>query len=315
MSQKELKKNGYFHGGPSDVASIFFINTVREQDKKRAGNKNGEHNNYYNILEPVSPQNVDPNAVLEQIEIGELDTIQLFLVDALKKQSTIQTSLTEDEIAKALTVREAYRSYKKTPRFNNCLSHLRRQRRQGVSAEEARGRFAGKVFEDIGYYYYRPRVREGILISPEITEELFLNFFEKDCKINHEYGSRTIYGVSVPDGVVIEVTNGQPVLTQFVEYSLSQNDEKYQNKFSAYQMSIENIRHRSSHAVCPNNEFIVNFVVPSPQWDRQYPNLVGSVQCVFHILPFDVRNFGSQINEIIAEEFNLSFAARSRSRF
>lgn len=314
MSQKELKKNGYFHGGPSDVASIFLINAVREQDKKRSSNKNGEHNSY-SSLEPVFSHNVDPNAVLAQIEVSKLDPIQFFLVDALQKQSTLPRSRSEDEIAKALTVREAYRSYKKTQRFNNCLSHLRRQRRQGVSAEEARGRFAGKVFEDIGYYYYRPRVRRGVLISPEITEELFLNFFEKDCKINHNYGSRTIYGVSVPDGAVIEVTNGKPVLTQFVEYSLSQNDEKYKSQFSSYQMSIENIRHRSSVAVCPNNEFIVNFVVPSPQWDRQYPSLTGSVQCVFHILPFDVLNFGSQVNEIIAEEFNLSFAARSRSRF
>jgi len=314
MSQKEVKKNGYFHGGRSDVASIFLINAVREQDKKRASNKNGEHNSYHN-LDPVSPHNVDPKAVLAQIEIAKLDRIQFFLVDALQKQSTLQTSRNEDEIAKALTVREAYRSYKKTPRFNNCLSHLRRQRLQGISPEKARARFAGKVFEDIGYYYYRPRVRRGVLISPEITEELFLNFFEKDCKINHEYGSQTIYGVSVPDGVVIEVNNGQPVLTQFVEYSLSQNDEKYKCQFSSYQMSIENIRHRSSEAVGPNNEFIINFVVPSPQWDRQYPNLTGSVQCVFHILPFDVLNFGSQVNEIIAEEFNLSFAARSRSRF
>lgn len=314
MSQKERKKNGYFHGGRSDVASIFLINAVREQDKKRTNNKNGGHNGNLNLDSGFSNR-VDLNTVLAQIEVEGLDPIQRFLVDALQRQSTLPTSRTEDEVARALTMREAYRSYKKTPRFNNCLSHLRRQRREGVSAEEARGRFAGRVFEDIGYYYYRPRVRTGVLITPEITEELFLNFFEKDCRINHDYGSRTIYGVSVPDGVVISVQNGKPVLTQYVEYSLSQNDEKYKSQFSSYQMSIENIRHRSSLAVRPNNEFIINFVVPSPQWNREYPNLQGSVKCVFHVLPFDVLNFGSQVNEIIAEEFNLSFAARSRSRF
>ncbi len=316
MSQKERKKIGHFPGR-SDIATVAFINAVREQDRIRAGNGDREYcqNVYSDPVLTHNSTNVNLNEVLAQIDVEGLDTLQRFLVSALQQQSKLQPSQNEDEITRALTMREVYRSYKRTSRFNSCLSHLRQQRRRGVSAEEARGQFAGKVVEDIGYYYFRPRVRHGVLIAPEITEELFLNIYQGNRQINHEYGSRTVDGVSVPDGVVIEVTDGIPVLTQYVEYSLSQDDKKYRNQFASYQTSIENIRYRSSRTISPNNEFVINFVVPRPQWSRQYPNLSGSVQSNFHLLPFDVLNFGWKINEIIAEEFDLSFAARSRSRF
>lgn len=309
MPHKESKLGSF--GGRAEVASVDFINAILEQDRNTK--KKNEVTLYTDICQRLPMPTA--SELLRQIDHDSLDPTQQLLAHALELQSQIRITKAEEEIATAVTTREAVRKYKNTPKYQKRLSTIQSKRSEGQSNEESRSRFAGAIFADIAHHLYLPSVREGILLAGEVSDSVFLEFLNGEIPIDHEYGVKTLDGFSIPDGMVISVVDTKPQITKFVEYSLTQKAEKYTIQFDGYKNRVADFSLKSPTSVSSN--FQVGFVVPRPTFGIEYPKLDSTegVSGSYHFLPIDVQGFGQEIDDIIADKFKLTFSQRSRSRY
>jgi len=309
MPHKESKLGSF--GGKAEVASVDFINAVLEQDRK--AKKNNGVRLYEDPLQQVTQ--ITASELLRRIDPSELDPTQQLLAQALEHQSLLPITKAEQQIATAVTTREAIRNYTKTPQYQKRIAVLQATRSKDTSYEDCRSNFAGAVFADIANNMYKPSVQEGVLISSEVTDSLFLDLLRGEIPIEHEYGERTLQTCPIPDGMVIAVVDNKPQVTKFIEYSLTQKSEKYVSQFDAYKNRVGDFLLKSPESVSSN--FQVDFVVPRPTFDMHYPELASeeSFSANYHFLPIEALAFGHEIDDLLADQFKLTFSQKSRSKY
>jgi hypothetical protein len=310
MPHKESKLGSF--GGKAEVASVDFIKAVLEQDRKAKKN-NGVHL-YEDNLQQVS-RRTTASELLRQIDPDKLDPTQKLLAQALERQSILPITKAEQQIANAVTTHEAVRNYTKTSQYQKRIAVLQSMRGNDISYGETRSDFAGAVFADIANYMYKPSVQEGVLISSEVTDSLFLDLLRGEIPIEHEYGVRTLEEISIPDGMVIDIVDNKPQVTRFVEYSLTQKSDKYVTQFDAYKKRLGDFSLKSPESVSPHLQ--VDFVVPRPTLGMDYPKLESteSISAHYHFLPIEAPTFGHEIDDLLADQFKLTYFQKSRSKY
>lgn len=80
-----------------------------------------------------------------------------------------------------------------TPRTNAEISLLRRN-------------LAGKVFEDIAYFFLAATLNGGsrVVFSPQTAYELWKRLYPKSSQISSIFGTYTLEEANVPDGLIVE---------------------------------------------------------------------------------------------------------------
>lgn len=145
--------------------------------------------------------------------------------------------------------------------------------------------FAGRVFEDIGYFFVaRKQAEEGrIVLSPERTLEFWKRLYPKNGEMGSPHGTGTLSGISVPDGLIIEeMGEGNRILTK-CEYTLSgkQNVQGKRNGGEKDKGSYPGILSQTS----------LLYVAPQGVLDNE----------TVLRLPFDTRQFKTFFNHLYSE--------------
>lgn len=290
-SHKETRM-GTHPGGlsPADQQSI---------DRILAWDRSGRREDSICLYEGTPDLNASITAseLLSEIDRSELDSMQQLLVRALEQEAASPPVKNEQEIASAKDTYEVFRQYKSTPNFNNLANHLHNFRFGNSSSRGYEERFTGAVFADIARCIYSASNRDGVLISEGATFKLFSDLTGEE-PIEHPYGVRALAHITVPDGMVIGVSNNKPLLLKFVEYSITSRMDKFTRQFEAYQEAFRRIKFESPTSISPS--FGVDFVVPKKDARRRYPALKGEIGANYHYLDqIDPKGFGYEITDIL----------------
>jgi hypothetical protein len=293
VSQKESRSHHI--GGRFEIASIDFINSVLAEDRYAREN----HAGVRLYLDSPSPSLPTAAELLDQIDQKDLDPTQQLLIQALEKQASTPFTNGEQQVASAVTTHEAVSKYKNTPIFRKHVASYQDLRSEGVTYEDRRARLAGAIFADIAESAYRPSITDGVLLSDEATYLFFSELMDEKMPIENPYGSRALLGVTVPDGMVVGVTDHQPTLLRFVEYSIAMNDSKFSRQYSGYEKAFREIGYKSPDGI--SGDFGVDFVVPRRAYGREYPALEGDIEARYHYLDqIDSVSFGHEIDAILS---------------
>ena len=130
------------------------------------------------------------------------------------------------------------------------------QPRTEEEIDDFRHLFDGFLYEGLVYQILAGRQPPSkTLLSPEKTVELYEKFYPHASKVENIFGQETLYGISVPDGILVEESEKGSILAAVCEYTLLGSMDNLGSKFYAFTKDKNNFP-----ALFDFAEFV--FVVP-----------------------------------------------------
>ena len=219
-----------------------------------------------------SPKETLHNLVIEQHE--ELQNGQFPHCYSHNRKSLLEAYLGSERFEQAYN---ATRNYLLMPRTDKEL-------------EEIRKRFAGRLYEDLAYIFMaNEEFQSGVILSPERAFEFYRAMYPNKDIIEHPFGSNSLKGISVPDGIAVRENEGIDSIVGVCEYTLSGHRGIFQDKYEWF-----NARKRNFPGLFSNAQLL--FVVPNKT------SLLGAAkgrnQVRFNKMPFTHEQFRNFIDKV-----------------
>ena len=114
---------------------------------------------------------------------------------------------------------------------------------EGKRLDGIRKDFIGGLFQAIAYTFLAGQQTDSALVlSPERTFELYTWLFPNSTIVHHPFGTKSIYGVSVPDGLLVKATEGVERVIALCEYTQGKYGNKLENKYRGMRKDVERFR-------------------------------------------------------------------------
>jgi hypothetical protein len=129
-----------------------------------------------------------------------------------------------------VTATELVESFKESEAYRELQREAREKYnpQRGEDEQELRG----GVFAQLAYRFAALRDwQHGCVLSPERTLELWQKLYPQRAVVHNNYGGTSLYGVSVPDGVLITGDAHEEQIAAVYEYSLSDQTQRYIKKY------------------------------------------------------------------------------------
>lgn len=144
-------------------------------------------------------------------------------------------------------------------------------------------RLAGKTYQEITYFYLsRQQIPSRTLISPKRTLFLYGRLYPNRVIKENPLGLDSINGISVPDGLIINVHNGTGRIEAVCEYTSHGDYEYFRNKVDGYEI------HKEHFPVLFENSHLL-FFIPDGSSLFDYTNFGKNVK--HKKLPFSGDEF------------------------
>lgn len=158
--------------------------------------------------------------------------------------------------------------------------------------ESLRMKMAGSIFEYIAYRCMEEEMENtdtGVLLSPSRTFEFFKHLYPFYFEASDVFGKKTIMGISVPDGLLVDTSNeDEYTLPKTYEYTSAREERIFQDKYNFFLRMKKNLPQ-----VFENASLV--FVVP--KFSSRLPNVGRSNIVKFEELPFDHFQFSEFLND------------------
>lgn len=156
----------------------------------------------------------------------------------------------------------------------------------GNKYRKLRSDFGGRVFEDIAFVYAAVKFAEHIVLSPKETLDVFKRTYHGRRITNFPFGKESIVGVSVPDGLVVDVKTGE--VLKILEFSLDRKVNRFAGKIRTILRGIEKLNGEFEGSTFL---FVMPQIYPVPQSIKDNGTSVSLYQ-----VPFSHRNFASFVH-------------------
>lgn len=146
--------------------------------------------------------------------------------------------------------------------------------------------FRGQQFQDIAFLTYSSGLSKDsglTLLSPENTLKLYTNFYPGIEEQAFPLGSKSLRGVSVPDGVILQKNQDCTIrIVHIFEYTLAEELRYFTGKYEHFLKAKSRLG-----AVLEDTDFV--FLVPgkNKQANRKKPELVDCQEVPFTIGEFN----------------------------
>lgn len=199
-------------------------------------------------------------------------------------------------------IEHAIVDYTLTPNFRSVYTEASKYLSIPYTEEELAimlNRFAGKIFQDISEEYlstldYDVQIgeqkKEIVRLGSAHTLEIYKRLYPGRSTINAAFGLDSLEGISVPDGMIVNVT--QPQVLAIAEYSLSNNVKYYQDKFHYH-----DVNRRNNRSVLGESSML--FVTTRPEEGILGPDF-SFENSSFVFLPFTRSEFNDQIRDLVS---------------
>lgn len=168
--------------------------------------------------------------------------------------------------------------------------------------DKFRSCFVGKFYEQLASHIMAAKeYPERIVLPPEDTRKLFIMLHPDGHLIKGPFDTQSIDGVTTPDGLVIEVKEGSPIITRFVESTaVSHDSPKFEKQAKGYNTGIFYLRR--THPYILDKNIIINFVIPSPSGNFEMPSITNYNNVELRVLNFTHRDLRSFVDESIPQK-------------
>lgn len=152
---------------------------------------------------------------------------------------------------------EAYLGSERFEQAYNAARNYLLMPRTDKKLEEFKGIFTGRMYEDLAYIFMaNTELQSGVILSPERAFEFYRAMYPNKDIIQHPFGSNSLKGISVPDGITVRENDGIESIVGVCEYTLSGHRDIFPNKYKRF-----NARKRDFPELFSNAHLL--FVVPT----------------------------------------------------
>lgn len=153
--------------------------------------------------------------------------------------------------------------------------------------------FVGSVYQNIAHIFLARRCFSGrVLLSPNRTLEFFRHLFPVASVINNPFGMNSFKEIPVPDGILVEETEGHPSILGVCEYTLRGGNRYFGKKYKAFRSCQRRRPRVFDHAS-------LVFVLPRSDYKPKMVNPKTGVR--LRRMPFDHKEFRHFIGEILEQ--------------
>lgn len=101
--------------------------------------------------------------------------------------------------------------------------------------------FVGALFESFGYLYSNNHCQAPLrILSPEKTFELYRRLYPRNAVVEHLFGVKSLMGITVPDGVIIEARDGIERIVDVCEYTSFGTRANFEMKREGFMINARN---------------------------------------------------------------------------
>lgn len=128
---------------------------------------------------------------------------------------------------------------------DSLKNYLSQNPGETLATPEASSRIVGKINEYLSFAYVSSLLpHDFVLLSPERTLALFSLLYPikgivYESAIEEVLGFNSISGVSVPDGLVVDITSIQPVIVGYCEYTAATADDRVVAKIKDHEKNLQ----------------------------------------------------------------------------
>lgn len=199
--------------------------------------------------------------------------------------------------------KDAIDGYKGSVLHRQHLKEVRQLKQAGYLENDIRQLLAGAVFENIGEEMYLSRLHDGVLLGKDPSFDFFRYLYPDALVIEHEFGIKSLAGVTVPDGIVVRGGGTDaPRISRFIDYSASQDKEKYWVQYAGYDSAYRQLRESSPGLI--GDDFVLEYIVPHSIKDNVYPGQRREMTVEYSMLDVDARQFGHMLTDLVAPVFS-----------
>ncbi len=154
--------------------------------------------------------------------------------------------------------------------------------------EKYRHLFSAKIFQNLANCFLaNKQAGNRILFSPQRTLEFYKSLHPNADEINNPLGFNSLEGISVPDGIIVEKTENNRILT-ICEYTLTRINSYFEKKYLGF-----SIDKRKFPQLFANAQLL--FVTPE---STHIPTAITKGGGAVLFLPFKHKQFGNFVNKI-----------------
>ena len=219
-----------------------------------------------------------------------INTILSFLATDQRQSLAMENSLPKS--TKSFEELEAW--FKGTKRFHQIYlesSIYFCTPRTGEQVAEFKKYFVGSCYQFMSYSYHATKQPEGrVLLSPSRTLALHESLFPKARKYTNPLGLGSL-DVSVPNGLQIQDNRGAPKISSVVDYTLTGNEDYFQNKLEVYEQRVQQFP-----KLFGNTQLV--FVIPSRRSGGFIPAAIRESEARVIRMPFSHKQFRRFIDGI-----------------
>lgn len=157
--------------------------------------------------------------------------------------------------------------------------------------------FVGSCYQFMSYSYHAIKQPEGlVLLSPSRTLALYQSLFpeaHKRRKSTSPLGLGSL-DISTPDGLQIQDNRGAPKVLRVIEYTLSSDEDYFQNKLEVYEKRVKQFP-----KLFGNTQLV--FVMPSRMSGGFISPVIRENKARVIRMPFNHKQFREFINDIFED--------------
>jgi hypothetical protein len=254
---------------------------------------------YADRLVDISPsQGVSSSMLSEFFREGNFDTFQRLVERFVDKESRFQPVFTPDDFSSMDKTKSAYFQ---TDRYFSTRKLIKNMHRDGFP-EHAKDRLAGKIFQDLAYYYSQEVLfPDSLVLSDDATFVIYHELFPKR-KVTHFLNGDALRRLSVPDGVVVDLDDdGSYRVSAVLEYTARRHlkPDSFDKKREGFHKFNKSLKARDMEPI-PSLHFVM--------LSEGYANAeeyARNVDVDFHEYPLHSDEFSRFVSGLISDETSL----------